>query len=318
MARKYRDHDEDDADADAAGGVPAAVAGRNGTRQRAAYGEREPDHRGRVLAENDDEVRVFGGREVAEERQLLPAAVDLADVGHRRATLEDKSRRAGSRGRAESARPARAASACGSPRTIENMPPSEEEQSDQKRPEIRFAPVAERVLSRRRFGASPHADEQQNLVGAVGGRVDRFGQKRARAGDHRSEPLATAMATLTSNDWTMCEVFSLAIFQVTLRTSSTVVIAAHAFSMPTWRSWGSCAGAISSRKSCGLALVLMRSRISSVISTNLENPGSAAVARSAALHAPFGIDPRAGGEQELIVGDEILLELVATPRTRGT
>ena len=111
----------------------------------------------------------------------------------------------------------------------------------------------------------------------------------------------------------MCEVFSFAIFQVTLRTSSTVVIPARTLSMPTCRKRGSEAAHHLAKE---LRARLDLDELAHLVGyfENLENAGAAAIARSAALHAPFGDhDPRASGEQELVVGDEILLEHLRLP-----
>src|SRR5882757_9170324 len=109
-----------------------------------------------------------------------------------------------------------------------------------------------------------------------------------------AKALAIAMATLTTSDWTMCDVFGLAMGQVTRRTSSTVVISPQN---------------LAEHLRGGLALDEVADLVAHF--ENFEDPRPAPVPRAAALRAALRRDDlRAAGQQELVVDHEIGRELV--------
>jgi hypothetical protein len=66
---------------------------------------------------------------------------------------------------------------------------AEEHEGDDERPEVDFLAVAERVLEGRRALGALEAQEEQQLVAAIGRGVHRLRQHRARAGEESRDEL---------------------------------------------------------------------------------------------------------------------------------
>ena len=70
----------------------------------------------------------------------------------------------------------------------------EENNGDNKRPEITLASVTKRMFAVRRHSRSFASKKQQHLISSIGNRVDAFGQQRTRTGEDEANELGNGDA----------------------------------------------------------------------------------------------------------------------------
>ena len=180
-ADEHRHRDEQHADADRAGRVPARFAGRNRD-QHERERQRQAPQRREVFAEDDDQLALPRGAEPTPEAGSPTLLVDLAQRAPERERLGRDAERE------DRDRHPRAAQRIVALQLVhafvdrEQAAHAEEHQRDDEAPEIDRPAVAERVVGRGAAFGLLQAPDQKCLIAAIGERMDRLGEHRGRAG----------------------------------------------------------------------------------------------------------------------------------------
>jgi len=183
------DGDQQRTDGQGPDAVPDPVSGRH-RKRHPDQGEDQPDQGAQVLQHDDDQLRGAG---VPDELRpaLVPAAVrGLVHRGTQRERLQhdrDPQHHEGPDRGLDVLRVLDLVEAL-----VQGEHPAEQEDDDrdEERVQVAVAAVAERVRRTGRAGGLAAADQQQDLVGRVGGGVHALGQHRAGAGEGERDELA--------------------------------------------------------------------------------------------------------------------------------